>query len=389
MLTKTVFEPPEVLPGSKGVQANTPIGKRRDPRLDFFRGLGMMIIFVAHVPYDHWALWIPARFGFSDATEMFVFLSGMASAIAFGRLFDRAGFIGVTARVAQRIWQIYWAHICLFLAVATLMAAAGLKPDGGTYINSLNLDRFFETPAMLLPHLLTLTYVPNYFDVLPMYMVILALMPLMLLAERLYRVLPFLLMGLLWAGAAFHILHLPAEPWSDRPWFFNPFGWQLVFFTGFFLMRGTLASPAFSKPLMALALAIVLITIPFAWYLVLDAVPFFKSAANALLPLTDKSTFGILRYVHFLSLAYIATHAMGADGHRLKGPGVHVMMKVGQQSLAVFITGMFTAQLLGLVLDQTDRSFLPTTAVNLTGFLILIATAYTVSWFKAAPWKAA
>ena len=31
---------------------------------------------------------------------------------------------------------------------------------------------------------------------------------------------------------------LPAEPWSDRVWFFNPFGWQLVFFTGFALMAG-------------------------------------------------------------------------------------------------------------------------------------------------------
>ena len=60
----------------------------RDPRLDFFRGLGMFIIFIAHLPWNSWALYIPARFGFSDATEIFVFCSGMASAIAFGRIFD-------------------------------------------------------------------------------------------------------------------------------------------------------------------------------------------------------------------------------------------------------------------------------------------------------------
>ena len=55
---------------------------RRDPRLDFFRGIGMLIILSAHIPDNQWILWIPARFGFSDATEMFVFLSGMASASA-------------------------------------------------------------------------------------------------------------------------------------------------------------------------------------------------------------------------------------------------------------------------------------------------------------------
>jgi hypothetical protein len=50
----------------------------RDPRLDFFRGLAMFIILIAHVPSNWWTLWIPARFGFSDATEIFVFCSGMA-----------------------------------------------------------------------------------------------------------------------------------------------------------------------------------------------------------------------------------------------------------------------------------------------------------------------
>jgi hypothetical protein len=75
----------------------------RDPRLDFFRGACMFIIFIAHVPGNTWQNIIPARFGFSDATEVFVFCSGMASAVAFGRLFDTAGYWLATARVAQRV----------------------------------------------------------------------------------------------------------------------------------------------------------------------------------------------------------------------------------------------------------------------------------------------
>jgi hypothetical protein len=67
--------------------------KARDLRLDFFRGLGMFIILIAHITGNPWTLWIPARFGFSDATEMFVFCSGMASALAFGAVFSRAGWL--------------------------------------------------------------------------------------------------------------------------------------------------------------------------------------------------------------------------------------------------------------------------------------------------------
>ena len=55
----------------------------RDPRVDFFRGAAFIIILIAHIPSNWVAQWIPARFGFSDATEIFVFCSGMASAIAF------------------------------------------------------------------------------------------------------------------------------------------------------------------------------------------------------------------------------------------------------------------------------------------------------------------
>lgn len=386
MLTKTPSEPAARLDGQPRVK------RPRDPRLDVFRGVGMLIILLAHVPNDHWALWIPARFGFSDATEMFVFLSGMASAIAFGRLFDREGVLMLLARVVQRIWQIYWSHICVFIVIATLMAVAGNKPDGTSYIQSLNLVRLFDEPAPLLIGLMTLTYVPNYFDILPMYMVILALMPLMLLAEQINRYLPLLLMTALWLSAQFSLVHLPAEPWSDRPWFFNPFGWQFIFFLGFFLMRGTILAPPDSRRVMALAITIVVASVPFAWYMILDASTFFREAAHAIHPLTDKTMFGLLRLIHFLALAYIAFHAVGVGGDRLTHPRIYpvtrVLMKVGQQSLAVFTTGMVVAQIIGIWLDHAGRTPGWTALANLTGFAVLIATAYLVAWFKAAPWKA-
>lgn len=103
----------------------------------------MFIIFIAHLPANSWALWIPARFGFSDATEIFVFCSGMASAIAFGRVFELHGLAMGSARVIYRVWQVYWAHICLFLGVAGMLAF--LQINGLTsedYVGKLNLWPF-------------------------------------------------------------------------------------------------------------------------------------------------------------------------------------------------------------------------------------------------------
>jgi hypothetical protein len=332
-------------------------------------------------------LWIPARFGFSDATEMFVFQSGMASAIAFGSTFDRSGALVLIARIAQRIWQIFWAHIAVFVVVAAIMVVAGTRYDGVTYVESLNLVPFIKNPGNLLVGLLTLTYVPNYFDILPMYIVILALMPVMIITSKIHRSLPFILMIALWLATQFGMTRLPAEPWSDRPWFFDPFGWQFLFFTGFFLMRGGLPAPRFDRRLMALAVVVVLASVPFAWVRLQEAYPFFQAAAARIAPLTDKTDFGLLRFVHFMALCYIAVNLVGEKGSRLRGPVVRVLTVVGQQSLAVFITGMVIAQPIGIALDHAGRTTLAEAIGNLFGFGVLIATAYLVRWFKSSPWK--
>ncbi|WP_082714974.1 OpgC family protein [Falsirhodobacter sp. alg1] len=362
----------------------------RDPRLDMFRGLGMLIILVAHIPGNTWTLWIPARFGFSDATEMFVFLSGMASAIAFGGTFDRKGAGMLFARVAQRIWQLWWVHVCLFVAIFAMMIWAGNTNTDQPYFYTLNLQRFVADPGLILDFL-RLSYVPNYFDILPMYIVILALMPVMLLAERVHGALPFAIMAGLWLIAQSHMLQFPAEPWSDRTWFFDPLGWQLLFYLGFFLRRGTCPAPKAEGWVLKLAIAVVILTVPFAWFRALEAVPFLKSAAVLIHPLTDKSAFGILRLVHFLSLAIICVRLAGPEGVNLSYPAIapvtEILRCVGQQSLAIFVSSMFLAQALGIVLDHTGRNFGTTALINLSGFAIAIAIAMVIRWFKSTPWK--
>src|SRR6056297_1072433 len=380
--------------------AAAPKASLRDPRLDFFRGLAMFIILIAHVPGNWLTLWIPARFGFSDATEIFVFCSGMASALAFGKVFRERGWPMGTARVAFRCWQVYWAHIGLFLAIAATMAALNtseiLLRD---YVGQLNLHPFFNDPQTNLIGLVTLTYVPNYFDILPMYLVVLAMMPLVVALAQRHRGAALLAVVAIWALAQADLAALPAEPWSDREWFFNPFGWQLIFFTGFALMAGWLPAPPVNRRLILLAAGIVLVILPMAYFRIYREVSLFAEWRAALGPFISKTDFGILRYVHFLALAYLAWVAVGPRGARLAPPAndgplargwriaLAMILTVGQQSLAVFVTSMFIARLMGVVLDMMGRAHLSMAVVNLGGMAVLVIVAYGVAWFKSAPWR--
>ena len=261
--------------------------------------------------------------------------------------------------------------------------------------------------------LVTLSYVPNYFDILPMYMVVLAMMPIVMALQRVSTGLVFAFMVLVWLGAQESIMgsaHLAfgAEPWSERDWYFNPFGWQLIFFTGFAFMRGWIPKPPVHVALIALAAFIVIANIPLSnigvravardWFFVTDSGNPVIDARVALKPLIDKSDFGLLRFVHFLALAYLAWVLAGDKGDNLlaRGTGLlariwdklfQIILKVGQQSLAVFIVSMFTARVMGFVMDLTGRSVGTTLLVNLGGAAVLVAVAYGAGWFKSQPWK--
>ncbi|MCV3272256.1 OpgC family protein [Roseobacter sinensis] len=407
----TVADPIAMAPRKPPAAARSGLDVRqRDVRLDFFRGIAMFIILFAHTPGNFFTSWIPARWGFSDATEIFVFCSGMASAIAFGRAYDTVGWRLGTARVSFRIWQVYWAHIGLFFAVATFLAAIDMTGAYETvYIGTLNLWSFFQNPGPQLVGLLTLTYVPNYFDILPMYMVVLMMMPLIMALSRIHLGLVAAFIGLTWLFAQGRLLGavgleaahlaLPADPSSERRWYFNPFGWQLVFFTGFAFMRGWLPKPPVHPMLIGIALALVLANIPLSHIgireLGFDWARDWRSANNWLI---NKSDFGVLRYVHFLALAYLCWVAAGDKGARLVSDGVTVLgriwqrilaiiLKVGQQSLAVFITSMFVARVSGFVMDNIGRDTWTVVAVNFAGMGILVLVAYGAGWYKSQPWR--
>lgn len=401
---------------SRPVAAHAGAGARvRDLRLDFFRGIAMFIILIAHTPGNFLTSWIPARWGFSDATEIFVFCSGMASAIAFGGAFQRAGWFLGTARVLFRVWQVYWAHVGLFFAtLAMTVYLTELDITGRNYWGQLNLWMMFVESdkwdnSNILLSFMTLRYVPNYFDILPMYMIVLLMMPIVMWLSTInLKLVAAFIIGVWIMGqtallqsvglGAYHF-EFPAEPWTDRTWFFNPFGWQLIFFTGFAFMRGWLPKPPVTTALLAIAAFLVIANIPLSSIGVREFdFEWARDWRKAYQPLIDKSDFGILRYVHFLSLAYLVWVMAGDKGNNLlaRGTGalargwtvmLGVILKVGQQSLAVFVVSMFTARVMGFAMDVMGRDTATSLLVNLAGGAVLVIVAYGAGWFKSQPWR--
>lgn len=361
--------------------------RSRDLRLDLFRGLAMLIIFVAHVPDNGWNSYIPARFGFSNATEIFVFCSGFASALAFGSVFVKRGLLLGTARILFRCWQVYWAHVCLFVALFGLYAGADAVVGRKAYVEYGGFEQLIREPARAILGLVTLRWQTDYLDILPMYLVILAMVPVVMALKRAGLLAPFAAVILLYVAVWVFDLHLVADPWTGREWFLNPFAWQLIFFLGFsFAARWLPAPPLRHPPLVVASTLFVLLAVPLSFWAITDRVPALQTLHGLLLFGNERANLHPLRIVHFLALAYLALSLIEPHRERLASGLVSAIVKVGQQSLAAFLTSLFLARAAGLVLDVTGRDLLATAAVNVAGLSALVAISYAVGWFKSSPW---
>ena len=364
----------------------TPAKRPRDERLDLFRGLTMLIIFVAHLPANSWNAWIPARFGFSSGAELFVFCSGLASALAFGSVFTRRGLWLGTARIAYRIWQVYWAQIGLVIALIAL--AAMLDRSFGLSVLTQQFAPLLVDPERALLGLATLTWQPDYLDILPMYLAILALVPVMMLARRLHAALPFLIAAGLYAVVWGRGLNLPGNPWNGAGWFLNPLAWQLIFFIGFFIGMNWLPVPRLGDRRLMLAAALfILLSVPLSFWGILEHWPAAQAARDLVIPASEKTDLHILRVLHFLALAYLVLSLVEPWRDRLDQGAGHLLILIGRQSLATFLASVVLARLLGTIADMAGRSEPVVALLNLIGFALILAVAIAVGWFKSAPWS--
>ena len=285
----------------------------RDLRLDFFRGLGLWMIFLDHIPDDIVA-WLTLRnYGFSDAAEFFVFISGYLVGFIYAPIVQAGNFVAAVKRLVMRAWQMYVAHVLLFLVFTAQIARAARKFDNPMYKDEFNVATFLAHPDELIWQALTLRYKPVDLDVLPLYISLVLVSP--LIVWCLVRRPNLTLVGsvILYIGARVFDWNFASYP-PGTHWYFNPYAWQLMFVFAAWCGAGG-AARIWSIIQSRAALVISIAWILFALLIVMTwHSPFLESLIpkwmiKAIYPI-DKTDLDMLRFTHFLALEKLVRRAI-------------------------------------------------------------------------------
>ena len=361
-----------------------PVSTERDLRLDLFRGIALWLIFLDHIPSNA-VSWITIRnYGFSDATEIFVFISGYTAAFVYGRAMQQHGFVVASARVLKRAWQIYVAHVFLFAIYLAEIAYVAHSFDNPLYTEEMGVLDFLKNPDVTILQALLLKFKPVNMDVLPLYIVLLLWFPPMLWLLLRTPSLALATSAVFYALTWWFDWSIPAYP--NGTWVFNPFAWQLLFVFGAWCALGgaqRLARWVNSPAVVGSACAYLLFAFAIAmtWYFPRLGVFVPKFLGDAIYPI-DKTNLDVLRIVHFLSLAVITVWFVPRNWRALKLPMFWPAIVCGQHSLEIFCLGVFLAFAAHFLFTEISNSLLMQIIVSLAGIVVMVAVASLISWYR-------
>lgn len=369
--------------------SDRPRRKERDLRLDFFRGLSLFFIFIDHIQGNFLGWFTLHSIAFCDAADVFIFISGYTAALVYSNSLRQNGALFAIAQVYRRVWQLYVAHIFLFVIFTAEVSYAMLAANNPMYSEELRVGDFLEAPHIAIIKALLLQFQPTFLDILPLYIVLLGAFPLVLLALQRG---PF---WILVPSAVLYLLNLRLG-WSlpaygtTTTWYFNPLAWQFLFVigacAGYARISGRWPFPYgiwLSRLAIALSLLLAIINVSWLIHWLYDPVP--AILAKQLLSYTiDKTNLAPLRLANFLALALATVYFVRPDSGFLRWRVCAPIIRCGQHSLYVFCLGIVLAVLGHFVLSQFYGEIPMQILVNLVGFALMIATASLLAWYKAA-----
>ncbi|TAK48554.1 MAG: OpgC domain-containing protein [Xanthobacteraceae bacterium] len=356
----------------------------RDLRLDLFRGLALWLIFVDHLPPNVLSWFSIRNYGFSDATEIFIFISGYTAAFVYGRaMFDR-GFVVATARIWRRAWQIYVAHVFLFAIYLAEISYVAAHFENPLYAEEMNILDFLKQPDVTIIQALLLKFRPVNMDVLPLYIVLLVFFPpiLWLLERR-----ADLALGVsvaLYAVTWELELYLPAYP--DGAWYFNPYAWQFLFVFGAWCALGGAArmAPLLVSPITRTLAALYLLAalaVTLTWHFPHLGGWIPRAVEMWMYPI-NKTDLDVLRFVHFLALAVLTVYFVRKDWVGLASRWLRPAILCGQHSLEIFCLGVFLAFAGHFLMAEMAGGAGLHFIISIIGILIMTAAAWLITWYK-------
>ena len=360
--------------------------QQRDLRLDFFRGLALIFIFIDHIPENVLSYFTPQAFQFYDAAEVFIFISGYTAALVYGRTLALQGAFYATAQILRRAWQLYVAHIFLFMIFIAEVSYTVTTFNNPMYNDEMRVADFLGEPHVAIVKALLLEFQPTFLDILPLYIVLLVVFPVVLLGLRMQPLLVLIPSFLVYAAVQVTDMSVPAYP-EGHAWYFNPLAWQFLFTAGAALGLGEAGAGrrlrvAGAPLLMAIVIAVAGLIIKLSWTIHGIWDPFPGLFLKELWPV-NKNNLSPIRLVPFFATVFIVGTLVAPNAKFLHYPLAKPLIRCGQQSLEVFCFGILLSALGHFLLSEYNSTILTQLAVNVAGILALCLTAKIIDWYKS------
>jgi hypothetical protein len=348
--------------------------------IDFWRGFALITIFINHIPGNAFERYTFSQYGISDAAELFVFLAGWSIGIATRERDGSPEPRGRSVlRLLARTVEVYRAQLTVMLLALAIIAGSALVLDNPLILEWHNAGGFFADPIQSVCGMALLSYQLGFFNILPLYVVLIGVAPVFVLVGRINRLAALALSGGIYLGALVFEWNLPSWP-GEGTWFFDPFCWQLLLVLGFVLQdwnRDSDSLRVWSGRLMPVGAVIVVLGIALS---VKGIRPDPMTVPDPRLLFTfEKSYLTPARLVHFLGVLLAF-----APVYRLIAPRIGVLVdylaRLGRNSLSVFSMGSILSLIGQLVRFQTGGGLLVDMLVAGSGLLGLGFTAWFVEW---------
>lgn len=350
----------------------------RDLRLDFFRGLALITIFINHVPGTIYENVTTRNFGFSDAAEAFVFMSGIAAAFAYTGKVQR-DFQSSILKGASRAFKLYWVHILITLFTVSMTLWVTEYLDAPEFLLKNNMPTLISDPLNGFLGVLTLGHQLGYLNILPLYAVLMLVAPFAIWAavKR-----PYVLLatsGALWLFAGYLQANFPNYP-TDGTWFLNPLSWQFLFVIGVLVGVGVKTKrpfASFNLPSFLMASAYLIGSLIVVRWQLWSHIQF--SDIPEIIGGFNKTYLTVPRLLHILALAYVVIHIAkfsAISAHQLAAP----IRYLGQNSLAVFATGTVISIFLQILKVKFEFSAIEDGVLLSLGFLVQFYLPAALEW---------
>jgi hypothetical protein len=358
---------------------------QRDLRLDFFRGLALILIFIDHVPENVLSYFTLQAVGFYDAAEVFIFISGFTAALVYGRRMAGKGALYAIAQVLRRAWQLYVAHIFLFVLFVAEVSYTAATFKNPMYNEEMRVADFLDEPHVAIVKALLLQFQPTFLDILPMYILMLLIFPAVLVGMQRHPLWVLALSALIYLQVQLFGVSVPAYP-EGHVWFFNPLAWQFLFVAGALLGNPNLSGRTMTTMVrtaypFAIVIFVAASVIKITWTIhgLWEAFP--GLFIRELWPVY-KNNLPVLRLVPFFALVVLVSVWVPRDARFLGSASLRPLVRCGQQSLEIFCLGILLSALGHFILSEYESGILAQLAVNAVGITAMLLTATLIDWYK-------